>query len=403
MVNKSYEQAQNTGLYQKPLSLVGKYDNVRRFWEDEVTRLFLKPYLKKIRSEAAGDKRKIRIMDLGCGSGDGYELLAGTTCRDKGPESSNINILDEDEIEVYLGVDLNTGLIEQGENVFKSKDNVQFKEADFLAGLPVEEGDKPFDIYFSNYGTFSHCNDSNAVKIFAEIASHANTGSIIVADWLGWQSYEWQNFWTKDLEEDQVLHYSMSYLLSDVDGEADPFNLRLMNKSTIESLVERASDQSSKKLRILNIFDRSVLIGRHMETGEFNNYPCLLRSGVNSLLEPGERTNLSSLLFNYLPVDGFLDANRYFKHLTWCWNQLVKYVDDLMQGREVFPPGNHPVLQRAAGAMQQLISLTGEVNMEDARANIIEPQLAYQLRNLETSLQEGNGRSHGIVAVLEVI
>ncbi|MBW2202465.1 MAG: hypothetical protein JRF71_16865 [Deltaproteobacteria bacterium] len=34
---KAYTQAFQTGKYDKATGLLGKYDNVRRFWEDQVT------------------------------------------------------------------------------------------------------------------------------------------------------------------------------------------------------------------------------------------------------------------------------------------------------------------------------------------------------------------------------
>ena len=40
---KAYTQAATTGKYDKASGLLGKYDNVRRFWEDQLTGLFLRP------------------------------------------------------------------------------------------------------------------------------------------------------------------------------------------------------------------------------------------------------------------------------------------------------------------------------------------------------------------------
>ena len=37
---KAYTQAFQTGKYDKATGLLGKYDNVRRFWEDQVTAIF---------------------------------------------------------------------------------------------------------------------------------------------------------------------------------------------------------------------------------------------------------------------------------------------------------------------------------------------------------------------------
>lgn len=405
MAKNPYEQARSTGLYEKPAGLRGKYDNVRRFWEDEVTCLFLKPHLQQAFQIAANAGRGVRILDLGCGSGDGYELITPVSDRKAGFSVRDNRILPENGIETYLGIDINPGLLEQGKAVFKRNERVRFQEGSFAGGLPLEEGEKPFDIYLSTYGTFSHCTDDIAVKLIADIADHANPGAIVVADWLGWHAYEWQNLWTGTLVEDQVMHYIISYLVEPGEREGvqfEPFELRLMNKETIYSIVARACEQSNKKLRILDIFDRSVFVGRHMETGDYFPRPQPLRRVMNSLLETNRRTNLEKACVDYLPREGFKETNIYFENLARCWNSLVHYVSDLLNGKDVFPPSGPPVLQRAAGTMQQLIKASATLDLEDARANIIEPQLAFQLKSLEVQLQQGEGRAHGIVAVLQV-
>ncbi len=406
MVNKSYEQAQSTGLYEKPASLRGKYDNVRRFWEDEITCLFLKPYLEGIRRQAESEERGVRILDLGCGSGDGYELLTSVADRKAGPEASDNRVLPGNAIERYLGIDINPGLLEQGRAVFRKNERVQFQEGSFSEGLPVDEGEKPFDLYLSTYGTFSHCTDSVATKLLADIAGHADKGAIVVADWLGWHAFEWQDLWTETLAEDQVMQYIISYL-TDPDEkenmEFEPFELRLMNKETIQNIVNNASEQSAKGLKLLETFDRSVFIGRHMETGDYFSKPQPLRRVMNSLLEPGRRTPLEQAFVEYAPREGFKADNNYFQRIVQCWNSLVQYTLELMSSQHVFPPSGPPALQRAASTMQQLVQATAILDLEDARANIIEPQLTYLLRGFEAELQEGEGRAHGIVAVMQVI
>ena len=44
----AYDEALQSGLYQKRTGLLGKYDNVRYFWEDEELGLYLRPYLKPL-------------------------------------------------------------------------------------------------------------------------------------------------------------------------------------------------------------------------------------------------------------------------------------------------------------------------------------------------------------------
>lgn len=143
MVNKPYEQAQNTGLYEKPASLKGKYDNVCRFWEDQITCYFLQPYLAGIRQKAEREGRGVRVMDLGCGSGDGYELLTAATNRHHNLASDDNHLLPDSLIEKYVCVDINEGLLKQGKAVFAKNNRVSFRKGSFDQGLPVEDNEEP--------------------------------------------------------------------------------------------------------------------------------------------------------------------------------------------------------------------------------------------------------------------
>ena len=73
--NEAYTEAVKSGLYAKRSGLVGKYDNVRRYWEDQLTRytlhIFLAPFVYAKRKAL----ERVRVIDLGCGSGEGYEIL----------------------------------------------------------------------------------------------------------------------------------------------------------------------------------------------------------------------------------------------------------------------------------------------------------------------------------------
>ncbi|MFO7973510.1 MAG: hypothetical protein R6V12_02630 [Candidatus Hydrogenedentota bacterium] len=65
-----YTEAVKSGLYAKRSGLVGKYDNVRRYWEDEVARIKIRPFLQKLIDRCLGEFRRLRVLDLGCGSAD---------------------------------------------------------------------------------------------------------------------------------------------------------------------------------------------------------------------------------------------------------------------------------------------------------------------------------------------
>ena len=57
--NEAYTEAVKSGLYAKKSGLVGKYDNVRRYWEDEITRIFLRPHLQRLIERC--EKRALNI------------------------------------------------------------------------------------------------------------------------------------------------------------------------------------------------------------------------------------------------------------------------------------------------------------------------------------------------------
>ena len=92
----AYTEAVRSGLYAKQSGLVGKYDNVRRLWEDEITRILLRPHLQRLIQRCRTSLRRIRILDLGCGSADGFELLSGVRDRDADLEDFEVDLLSTD-------------------------------------------------------------------------------------------------------------------------------------------------------------------------------------------------------------------------------------------------------------------------------------------------------------------
>jgi hypothetical protein len=59
-------------------------------------------------------------------------------------------------------------------------------------------------------------------------------------------------------------------------------------------------------------------------------------------------------------------------------------------------------LQFALMTIDRVINDTEWMWSGDPRANIIEPQLGYALRNLEADLQRGLGCGHGLLVMLKI-
>jgi hypothetical protein len=416
---QAYTEAATSGLYAKQSGLVGKYDNVRRLWEDEITRLFLHPHLQRLIERKQSRMQRVRIMDLGCGSADGYELLAGVRHRDADLRDFEVALLTPSMLGFYKGIDLNGELITQAQGIYGQNSKLLFEQADFTQGLPLAENEKPYDLYFASYGTCSHHNeDETFIRLLADIASRVEEHCLIVCDWLGRYSYEWQSLWTNDLSENRNMDYVVSYIYEKDErerrrDELQHLFLRLISRQEAEGMVAEAGKRAQVAIKPLEYFDRSVFTGRHMDTADYNPHAQPIRQAVNSLHEANLRTDPSSLLVDYMPKTEFEFINDYFEHLQMCWNALVLYVDELMQNYDVqerkftsqpppVPASYPPALREMMERMRLVVEGVGWLGLGLPRENIIEPQLGYALRHLEMRLQQGLGCAHGLVGIFEV-
>lgn len=416
---QGYSEAVRSGLYAKRTGLVGKYDNVRRYWEDEITRLFLRPHLQNLLDRCRDEVRRLRVMDLGCGSADGYELLTGVRHRDADLNEVEIDLLTPEVLGCYKGVDLNEDLLKQARDIYDGNPKLLFEQADLTKGVPIGPDEQPFDLYFASYGTCSHFNeDGMLVNLLADIARRTRNYSVMVCDWLGRYSYEWQSLWSHDLDTPYNMDYVVSYIYEKEEreerrDELQHLTLRLMSQAEAKRIFAKASELSGIEIKPLLFFDRSAFSGRHMDTGEYNSHAQPIREALNSLHEINVRTNLNTLLIDYVPKDGFEELNSYFEHFQMCWNAVVNFVDELLHAYDrnscsfgsVLPniPSSYPdPLPRLMERMRGVVEGVGWLEHGLPRENIIEPQLGYALRTLEMSLQRGGACAHGFGCILEI-
>ncbi|MBN1589339.1 MAG: class I SAM-dependent methyltransferase [Pirellulales bacterium] len=416
---EAYSEAVSSGLYAKKSGLVGKYDNVRRYWEDEITRLFLRPHLQHLIERSQARMRRVRILDMGCGSADGYELLTEVRHREPDLEDVEVSLLTPEILGRYQGIDLNEDLLNQARAIYGNNGKMGFAQADFTQDFSCRDGEKPYDLYFSSYGTCSHHNDDETmIELLANIARQVDDYAVVVCDWIGRYSYEWQTLWTNDLSENRNMDYVVSYIYEPEEREErrdqlQHIYLRLISRQEAEHIVAEASRRAGVKIEPLRFFDRSVFTGRHMDTAEYNSHAQPLRQAVNSLHEANQRTDLHSLLIDYTPKPDFEFLNDYFENLQMCWNRLVLYVDELLhlfdQSERRFCEETSPILgsyppvmQRLMTRMRQVVEGIGWLKTGLPRENIIEPQLGYALRDLIMELQQGMGCGHGLVGILKI-
>ncbi|MBS0663230.1 MAG: class I SAM-dependent methyltransferase [Verrucomicrobia bacterium] len=406
-VRNNYRRAVAAGGYDlySP-TRAGKHDAVRIFWEDQIRRRFLRPHLLPW---AGRTGRPLRVLDLGCGSGQGFSLLSQI---EREPRSLLLHeewVIGPGEIE-YTGVDLSEAMVAKGRENFAGYDNVFFFQADLNEGLGALNRESPFEIYFSSYGSFSHLSRVKLTRLLAEISRHAQPGALVVLDLNGRYSIEWPEYWTARTEAEKVRDYTMNYLyLGDPEAmaEADHFPLRFWTGAEVRQLAVRASQLSGVGLTLVDQMDVSVLVGRHVDTAQYHPALPPLRSRVNSLHQDFVRTDLDQLLVPPELAGQHPLVSPGLAQLIRSWNTLVGFTRRRLE-RPVrftdladwthYPPG----LQFAIMGMDRLIADASWIQNGDARANLVEPQLAYLLRSLEIGLQQGIGCGHGHLALFRV-
>jgi len=241
---------------------------------------------------------------------------------------------------------------------------------------------------------------------------------VIMCDWLGRYSYEWQTLWTNDLSENRNMDYVVSYIYEKEEHEArrdelQHLCLRLVSRQEAEGIVAEASKAAGVEIKPLAFFDRSVFTGRHMDTAEYNPSAQPIRLTVNSLHEANTRTDLGELLIDYVPKQGFDFLNDYYEHLQMCWNTLGRYTAGLLEHYDEnaaafsepppsIPASYPPALREMMHRMRRVVEGVGWLGIGLPRENILEPQLGYALRYLITNLQQGRGCGHGLVGIFEV-
>ncbi len=412
-VLNNYAKAVSVGAYDLHASgLFGKYDNVRRYWEDRYTRNVLSQFLGPLIAHKQGLASGLRVLDLGCGAGEGMNIL--TTLPQACPtlDEDVEPVLSRQDIHCYKGVDLSPAMIEKAIALHADNPHAEFGIADLNQGLPTDPGEPAYDIYFSSYGALSHLNDAALGKLVGDICAQMDQRAVFVADLLGRYSYEWPCYWKNPGDNGSGMNtYSMSYIYPPETRESvevDRFAMRYWGSGELDQIITQIATSKGVQVSRRRLCDRSILVGRHMDTQEFNPQAPALRAMVNSLHEPNQRTDLSQLIFTYEPDPEHPHLNQYFSTLQQAWNEVVyACIEALEQWRHPQKllaepsPGSSPMVQAAVRTLRTVVQIAPSLRLEDPRANLVEPQLAYLLRDLEWNLQQGLGSAHGLLALYE--
>lgn len=409
---RTYSEAVVRGFYERPIrGLNGKYDNVRTHWEDRITRTLLGPFVNECDRSAQAVGRRVRVLDLGCGAGQGYELLTRIDQTGLALGDAMRFVLPPGRVGLYLGLDLSEAMVEQGRTNYAGLRNVDFQQADLRNGMPVLDAEPPFDIYFSSYGALSHLDGADLKRCLVEIVKHAAPGALAVLDLMGRYSLEWPAYWNAATEAEKTRPYSMSYLYDEIErrsGRVETFNIRFWTDEEIRDLCRELSRETGVPVEAVRILDRSIFVGRHVDTREYGCRLPPLRSLVNRLYEQNVRTRIEHLRVKIRSTPGHEPLDEFLQTFSTSWNRVIEFTLERLHGARIDLsaledwPDFTGALQVAIRSMDRIIDGATRIDVADTRANIVEPQLAYVLQRLEHALQQGLGCGHGLVAVLRI-
>jgi SAM-dependent methyltransferase len=402
-----FDVAAQQGFYGLEIGgLKGKKDYVRKYWEDTIIKLTIRDPVEKLLTK----RDNIRIVDLGCGSGEGFDLLTHI------PHSKPLNpgrqpfILSPDQISSYTGVDISHSMIQQGRKNYGNINNVKFEQADLNKGLLVID-ERPFDIYFSSYASLSYLEQDKLQQLVEEIVDNAKPGALIVFDLLGKYSIEWPKYWNMS---EKMLPYNMAYLIQD--GIKDDeyihwHDVCYWTPSELYDMLNNVSRKTNKHIKIISCIDRSIFVGRHMETGLFGAPKLNYRYNINRLFDPEHIEDIGQL---FIDLDWRKDIGNtqpeIWAHLLdykTKWNYVITLVNALLHGDNMqisyLIETTSPDMSSELKFLTWLYRNAHRFPITDFWTNIMGPQIAMILRNIEMSMQPALGCGHGLLLVTEII
>ncbi len=403
-----YDIAAQQGFYGlEKGGLAGKNDNVRKYWEDISIKLTVRSSVEQLLSR----KNDIRIADLGCGSGEGFELLTHIPVSQPPSCKKQCSILYPENISSYIGVDISDYMIQQGRKNYENLKNVRFENADLNRGFPLKE-EEAFDIYFSSYSSLSHLAPDKLQRLVEEMFDHAGPeGGFFVFDLLGKYSLEWPNYWN---ETRLMLPYNMGYLIPPEKRDTEPIqwlDVCFWSPSMLDQMLDAVARKTGSRIQIIQCIDRSIFVGRHMDTGMFGA-PCSnYRYQVNSLFDHEQREEIEHLVIN---LDWYTGYGKTQPQI-WArlheyqekWNCVINLVWALLHGND--STVSYLIETASSDLSGELKFLTWlyrnahRFPVVDFWANIMGPQIAVILRNIEMSLGQASGCGHGLLCIVKIL
>jgi len=321
-------------------------DLVSMHWEGELLQFIIRHYLPK-------DTNKFRCLSIGDRQDSTFLAMSKIKNEESRLQTIGTYVISENNWELFMALNTDSEAVEALNHVYRDQKKVRFFRHDYRKGLGLFKYEAPFDWYWLGTQATQHSDTQNLTTLLTEICKHAQPKSIICLDFLGYnsvtQGWDWQ---------------------------------------MVKELLATLPTDEGWQARVLQKIDRTAM-------------PTPVRDAMNSLLTQYVRTDLKTL---YLKSE----TQTPLTLLQNCWNALVHYAilkfeanseqPEDFEDWEIIPAP----LKFALKNMQRFIQDTDRITYGDVRANMLEPHLAYVLRNLEYELQNGTGAGQYFTVLLQI-
>ncbi len=354
-------------------------DSVKVKWERQFSGELTKEVITQLVSGSQIDD--ISVLDFGCGIGEGW-ILIQHILQDLDIDSQKIH---------YLGLDISPEMIKTASQEWQDSPNVEFSLRDFRGKIPQH----PVQIYYSCGVPYSHLTKvemEGVVHNIFQAIKRNQTESLILIDVLGRYSIEWISKW-----QESRWDYCMSFL-AETGDQQEPMAMTCYYAPELEQLFQNAAKATGCDIKSIRFHDRSIMVGRHTTTNEYNSHVPPYREVVNSLYEADTLTDLHQLLLDCPLPDAPEPVHHFFEGFSQQWNALVATAANFRQQ----PQGFEHIKTDAPAAIAYREALESLSSGRQPDPNLVELTLAEHLRSLEFALQPGLGVGHTLIGALEV-
>ncbi|RSO40600.1 hypothetical protein DMH15_14665 [Streptomyces sp. WAC 06725] len=308
-------------------------DPVKKLWEEPVTFAILQAALAEV-----PQRQELSVMDIGCGAGEGLHLLRALSATRNLPNLPRLT---------YRGLDLDEGLLSLAARTHHDEDDAEFWHGDVRTDLP----ETPFDLYLSCGVPYSHLTEeelrATLARLFA-IVRRNRTRSVAVIDVLGRYSLEWLPQWGRTR-----WPYRMSFFQSDQQAQDVP--MTFWDAHQLNACISASAAQAGCRVERRQLFDRSIMVGRHTATGHFNPGLPPYRTLINQL-ETGAMVPPEQLLAPRVPDDSPEVVRAFFGRFRAQWNAVVEAASTQDRRRRLPPDIAGPMIARGLRAVEHRLA-----------------------------------------------